>query len=77
MDGLSRVLVWRKAGKVQNTEKMAESVKTPPFLPEHCDPRNKVLRGKNASTRPSAGPGRARDKSLRGSLYGILAGTKR
>ena len=54
---------------------MAESERTPPSLLEHYYVRTKVIRKATASERPSVGPGRARDKSLRASPYGFLAST--
>jgi len=56
--------------------KTAEPARTPPFQLEHYPIRTKVIRTATASERPSVGPGRARDMSLRASLYGLLAGTR-
>src|SRR5688500_5669696 len=53
---------------------MAEPSRTPPFLLEHLR-ADKDSRTATASERPSVGPGRARDRGLRASLYGLPAGT--
>jgi hypothetical protein len=57
-------------------KKMAESVRTPPFLPERYYLRTKVVRAATASERPSIGPVARVATSLRASLNGTPASTR-
>ena len=55
---------------------MAESARTPPFLPERYYLRTKVVHAATASERPSIGPVARVATSLRAPLNGILASTR-
>jgi hypothetical protein len=61
-----RVRIGRRASAIYcaalraHKEKMAESARTPPFLPEHYYLRTKAARAATASERPSIGLDRAR-----------------
>jgi hypothetical protein len=55
---------------------MAESARTPPFLPEHYYRRTKAVRAATASERPSIGPVARVAMSLRAPLNGVPASTR-
>jgi hypothetical protein len=61
LDAARGARIWNRTTKGTVHKKLAESLRTPPFLLEHYDIRTKVIRTATASERPSVGPGRARD----------------